>query len=149
MKLVNYYKEQDRFKGKNLNFINTNIEEYTKLKENHINIFSSFRNTALHLNLISNAYKYIDDIRAIKSYYDIYQYILQNWIFNDLGSSNEMLDDFKAKFNRYHTYVNDLVKIMNIPFAYNLARYKNLVIADIFNDKFLKKDENEAQENNN
>ena len=33
---------------------------------------------------------------------------------------------------KYKTYCKDYVKALNVPFAYNLARYKNLSINELF-----------------
>ena len=37
-----------------------------------------------------------------------------------------------AKLFEWHTYVKDMVKALNAPFGYNISRFKNLSIDDLF-----------------
>ena len=41
--------------------------------------------------------------------------------------------------DKYGTYVKDFVKALNIPFAYNYPRYKNLSIDELFDKNNTRK----------
>ena len=44
-------------------------------------------------------------------------------------------EEIPRKFNmakKYHTYCKDLVKILNVPFGYNLGRFKAISIEPLF-----------------
>ena len=40
--------------------------------------------------------------------------------------------DYFDKLDRWNTYVKDLVKALNVPFGYNVPRFKALTIDDQF-----------------
>lgn len=101
-------------------------------------IYRIYRNNIEHLNLCSIFANYIDGIKNIRSYFDIYQYALQKWFvtqenyFKDESYRNKLEQDLKT----YGSYQKDFLKLINLPFGYCLARYKNLTIGDLFNDKY-------------
>lgn len=111
----------------------------------------SYRNCVEHINAIRNMDKYIGDIREFDSYFELYHYLVQRSIMDqyEYDSTTESKknpgtmiissDELNAKTLRYFeliknykTYCKDFVKALNVPFAYNLARYKNLSINELF-----------------
>ena len=61
-----------------------------------------------------------------------------------LQSTNASILGFAQKYeellSKHNTYVKDFTWIINVPFAYNIARYKNLSIKDLFyNEKCKEK----------
>ena len=89
----------------------------------------------MHLNFVSNAYKYLD-LRKMDSYYDLYQYIVQKDLLDKVKGTNDLWELYKKDVNEYDFYSKNMTKIINLPFAYNLARYKNLTIGDLYNDNY-------------
>ena len=83
----------------------------------------------------------------MESYYDLYQFIVQNDLItfvNKTNVTNNLWESYKKDIKDYGFYSKDMTKILNLPFAYNLARYKNLVIADLYNDKYDTKGEKDC-----
>lgn len=118
------------------------------LKQNFENAdewaLAKFRNCTEHLNAIRNADKYIDDIREFKSYFELYHYIVQRWMQEEYDKEvknhpNKVKPEEHKKLEEYFEYVSqkgtyrkDFVKALCVPFAYNLARFKNLSIEALF-----------------
>lgn len=105
-------------------------------------VFKIFRNNIMHLSVIRNINDYTNDISEVKSYYSLYHYILQcilikkGVIFEDkdyilYGRAN---GDKKI----IGGYSKDDVKTLCAPFGYNLPRFKNLTIEDLFYKETLK-----------
>lgn len=112
---------------------------------------NAFRNCTEHLNAVRNADKYIGDIKAFQSYFELYHYLVQRslidqFVFDCQKDSSEntgtkvmsleraegkLLDYFEL-VKKHGTYCKDFVKALNVPFAYNLPRYKNLSINELF-----------------
>ncbi len=101
-----------------------------------------FRNHVDHMNAVRNADKYINDIAKVDSYFELYHYILQRslidtyhtavakgWLKQDV---NPKFLEYIASVEKYHAYCKDMVKALNVSFAYNLPRYKNLSIKELF-----------------
>lgn len=93
-----------------------------------------FRNCVEHLNVVRDAYLYIEDIREFKSYFELYHYLVQRYIIDKFGDNTPggKLPVYFEKVKKYKTFCKDFVKALNMPFAYNLPRYKNLSINELF-----------------
>ena len=124
---------------------------YIKMNMEHSDEWSirSFRNTVEHIGAVRNAHLYIDDIRKIDNWYDLYHYLVQRSLMsqyehdstntNKEGSYlitreevNSKIFEYFDSVSKYKTYNKDFVKALNVPFSYNLARYKNLSIDGLF-----------------
>lgn len=111
----------------------------------------AFRNCTEHLNAVRNADKYIGDIRSFHSYFELYHYLVQRCLVDQFkhdcitestkipGTLIMSKDQAEGKLlhyfelvEKYGTYCKDFVKALNVPFAYNLPRYKNLSINELF-----------------
>lgn len=132
---------------------NKRAEKYIKQNFEHADTWSlrTFRNCTEHLNAIRNADKYIGDIASVESYFALYHYLVQRSIMdkfeydktkpskNNLDITNlsenraggKLLQYFEL-IRKHGTYCKDFVKALNVPFAYNLPRYKNLSIQELF-----------------
>lgn len=119
------------------------VNEY--LKQNFDNsdpwAIRAFRNTVDHMNAVNNAYAYIGDIGKFDTYFELYHYLVQRCLQAQLKFDQKRDKELQVKattlhyfdcLDRYHTYNKDFVKALNVPFAYNLARYKNLSIEGLF-----------------
>lgn len=111
-------------------YIKTNLEHSDDIA------IHSFRNSAEHLNAVRNASRYLENIEAVDSYYQIYHYITQFYL-KDLLRDSDKLNN--SKTNEYfelleenNSYCKDFVKALCVPFGYNLARFKNLSIDGLF-----------------
>lgn len=109
-----------------------------------------YRNMIEHLDAIRNADRYIKDVKEIHSWFALYHYIMQRRIMeqfeyekeqdSSIGQgkmiSEEQLKpktkEYFRKVEIYGSYCKDFVKALNVPFAYNLPRYKNLSIDELF-----------------
>jgi len=103
-----------------------------------------FRNATVHLNVIMEAHRYTKDIKYIGSYYALYHYILQRHLLDKIEEDSyaektvsEKL--WESQISQYGTYSKDFVKALCCPFGYNLPRFKNLSIEQLF-------DRNESKE---
>lgn len=103
----------------------------------------AFRNNAAHLGAVRNADRYIGDIACVDSWFALYHYLNQRALIQqfdfDLSRGyitkdkvNPRLHSYFDAVKSYKTYCKDFVKALNVPFGYNLARYKNLSIDGLF-----------------
>ena len=98
--------------------------------------FKYYRNQVTHLNAIRVAYKYINEIKSVHSYFALYHYIMQRHLYDSLqakakDSSGFVIDALKKSFE-HKIYSKDLLHVLHSPFGYNTARYKNLSIEALF-----------------
>lgn len=110
----------------------------------------AYRNKIEHLDAIRNADLYIGDIKEIHSWFELYHYIMQRRIKAqfDYESKKDKKDgtgkviskeemnpktwEYFEKVEKYGSCCKDFIKALNVPFAYNLPRYKNLSIDELF-----------------
>ncbi len=111
----------------------------------------TYRNKIEHLDAIRNADLYMSDVKEIHSWYELYHYILQRRIMDQYeydsthpsndNSGNMIVSEaelnprtlaYFSKVKTYGSYCKDFVKALNVPFAYNLPRYKNLSVDELF-----------------
>ena len=81
-----------------------------------------YRNCIAHLTVVRELKEYIGDIRTVDSYFSIYHYVMQRCI-------TKRENDTKQED---HGYTKDFVKALNSPFGYNIPRFKNLSIEQLF-----------------
>lgn len=113
-----------------------------------------FRNKVEHLDAVRNAELYLTDFPEdweVHSWFELFHYILQRRIqsqyefdtthestkflgqmIKEPGKDDALLNNYFKLLDHYHTPVKDFTKELNTPFAYNLSRYKNLSIDDLF-----------------
>ena len=111
-----------------------------------------FRNCTEHLGALRNADRYIADIASFGSYFELYHYLVQRYLKEQFDhwrstpskkdatqmvltpeeAAEGRLQEYFALVLRYNTYCKDFVKALNVAFAYNLPRYKNLSINELF-----------------
>ena len=116
----------------------------------------AFRNKVEHLDAVRNADLYINDIAGFASWFELYHYVLQRRLMAqfdfDLGRTgkdkkpiiteeglNPKTAAYFGRVRKYRTYCKDFVKALNVPFAYNLPRYKNLTVDALFDRNRLRK----------
>ena len=110
-------------------YIKENMENRISKNKENVFFIKDFRNSVAHMNTIKKLNEYIDDVSSIRSYFELYHYAMQNYLINNNpNESNYYFDIIREK----KWYCKDLVKTLNTPFGYNLARYKNLSIAELF-----------------
>ena len=120
----------------------------------------AYRNKIEHLDAVRNADRYLNDVREFKSWFELYHYILQRSVMDQFKyesekdskknpgrkviSKEELNPKTLAYFSKVETYrtcCKDFIKALNTPFAYNLPRYKNLSIDELFDrNRPLKKE---------
>ena len=120
-------------------------------------LYKQYRNAIAHLTVITSAYKYTNDdaeirLKNVKSYYQVYQTIMQFCLKNQIKfdssrdwwkntNVNDMVSKLLYAVEKTGTYSKTLTRILNTPFAYNVARYKNLSYETLFD-----KESNETSE---
>ena len=119
-------------------------------------IFKQYRNNIVHLNIIANLSKLTSTIdKEINSYFEIFHYCAQRVMFDYCKNNNKVVlakmkdlahiksdcDEFSSKYT--YPYSSAVLRFMNLPFAYNVPRFKNLSY-----QKFFDKQRLEALEKN-
>lgn len=126
----------DRDKSSNL-FLKKN-KRLRKCVEVDINNADSrmtrkYRNCIAHLTVVRELKEYIGDIRTVDSYFSIYHYVMQRCITK---RENDTKQEDKIKYEddllKNHGYTKDFIKALNSPFGYNIPRFKNLSIEQLF-----------------
>ena len=117
------------------------IETTEQYKETGVDMFINYRNSIAHLNTVRKASKYIKDIKYFGTYFELYHYIMQRYLKDniELKGENNALEGYFDNLCKYGTYVKDFVKTLNVPFAYNYPRYKNLSIDELFDKNNTRK----------
>ena len=108
-----------------------------------------YRNNVAHLSVIRNGDRFIGGLRRADSWFAVYHYLMQRTLEEQFTRSPELtekqargktfLEDLPpalagqlTRARLHGAYCTDLVKTLNIPFAYNLPRYKNLSVEGLF-----------------
>lgn len=92
-----------------------------------------YRNCIAHLTVVRELKEYIGDIRTVDSYFSIYHYVMQRCITKrEDDKKQEEKIKFKDDLLKNHGYTKDFVKALNSPFGYNIPRFKNLSIEQLF-----------------
>ena len=105
-------------------------------------VIRQFRNNVMHLGALRNAHKYMDGIKSIRSYFELYHYLNQQHLlstydfaienhWNGVTTHEKTLSYFKT-VREGSWYCKDFVKAYCVGFGYNLPRYKNLTIDALF-----------------
>ena len=116
-----------------------------KDREGYNKFFTAYRNNIVHLNIIAKLSKLTKNIdKDINSYFDIYHYCTQRVMFNYCKEKNDVVlakmkdlahiksdcDEFSSKHT--YPYSSAVLRFMNLPFAYNVPRFKNLSYRKFF-----------------
>ena len=97
------------------------------------NMFSLMRNNVMHLSVVNRMDEFIGGAKC-KTYYGLYCYVLQRILFDKTSDAKK-----RQYINAVQVsggYCKDLMWYLNLPFAYNLARYKNLSMEALFYDEY-------------
>ena len=105
-------------------------------------VIRQFRKNVMHLGAIRNAHQYIDGIKSIRSYFELYHYLNQRHLattydhaienhWENVTTYEKTLFYFKT-ISESSWYCKDFVKAYCVGFGYNLPRYKNLTIDALF-----------------
>lgn len=112
--------------------------EYLKQNIGNSNEFliRRYRNNIDHLQAVRDAYKYIGDFDGKNmSYFGLYHYTIQRTLeeeFDVTRAPRSISAKYFSDIKKYRSYSKDFVKALNVPFGYNLPRYKNLSIEELF-----------------
>lgn len=116
-----------------------------KDREKYNKFFTAYRNNIVHLNIIAKLSELTSNIdKDINSYFDIYHYCTQRVMFNYCKEKNDVVlakmkdlahiksdcDEFSSKHT--YPYSSAVLRFMNLPFAYNVPRFKNLSYKKFF-----------------
>ena len=116
-----------------------------KDREDYNDFFTAYRNNIVHLNIIAKLSELTKNIdKDINSYFDIYHYCTQRVMFDYCQKNNNVVlakmkdlahiksdcDEFSSKHT--YPYSSAVLRFMNLPFAYNVPRFKNLSYKKFF-----------------
>lgn len=144
------YEKSMHFGLHNYYYISSNLEVAEKLhglrnvNSEPVSIHKYYRDNVAHLNVVNKFPYYLNDVSKIESYFDAYAYTMQRMVLEDV--LKDVQDGYLRDFCRQNlsllkehgTYVKNLLWILNVPFAYNVARYKNLSIKNLFYSEISK-----------
>lgn len=124
-------------------YVKANLENAKTIDNVDSNFLREYRNAVVHINIPAEMVDYIGDIKEITSYYSIYVYCLERSMLKRFNFwSPDLFTDFMAKqrsiINQTGRYSSDMLWVLNVAFAYNMARYKNLCVEDLFYGKYIK-----------
>lgn len=131
-KITDDFRKDGRLNKRVANSIETNKELYKD------DLFYAYRNQVAHLNVIETLPNYVDRIKNVKSYFDLYHCILfLNLMENKAPYLQESINTVKNHVSsngktvyenvcEHNTVSKDFLYGLNTPFAYNAARYINL-----------------------
>lgn len=122
---------------------------------------NAFRNLVDHLDAVRCADRYAPEVKELNSWFELYHYVIQRSLIDryEFESTTESrifkgqmicagirptTEAYFRRVRRFGTYCKDFVKALNIPFAYNLPRYKNLCIDALFDRNRLRLPEKDA-----
>lgn len=98
-----------------------------------------FRNKAAHLEVARYAHQYINEITEVKSYFQLYHYIMQRIIMDNMydeasgkTKAKENINDYFDDVRKNKDYNNQLLKLLCVPFGYCIPRFKNLANEALF-----------------
>lgn len=138
------------FKNKNSNYwglteyfiknnrVNDRVRNLALRNKNHYNndTFRFFRNNVEHLAVISKFPNYVDEIKRVNSYFDLYHYLMLRILKEGDGKNSSIKNEFT--FERldsalsYQSAWKDFLYGILAPFAYSPARYINLACKNKF-----------------
>lgn len=95
-------------------------------------LIRQFRNYVAHLSVVRKADRYIGEIHAVDSYFGLYHYIMQRCLCEGTTKPTPREQMYFDALMTYKTYVKDLTKAYCVPFGYNIPRFKNLSIKELF-----------------
>lgn len=110
------------------------VEEYLKRKQIYDkDCFDEYRNTVAHMKCISKIYD-INSISHIQSDFDLFHFLLQQCLSEiDCFQKSEKYSKYLEQGAKYGTPSRELIKIINLPFAYKPSRYNKLSYRTVFN----------------
>lgn len=112
-------------------------------KNDNAGILRDFRKTIAHLNVVHKMVDYVAEIKGITSYYAFFCYVLQRMPIGNKNEKNALKEKYSETAKTFGTYSKDFMWLINLPFAYNLPRYKNLSNEQLFYDE---EERNETEE---
>jgi hypothetical protein len=99
-----------------------------------------FRDCVMHIGAVRNADVYMNDVKTVNSYFELYHYLTQRHIERLIEIDREInaeevspkIRGYFALVNKSGKYCKDFVKALTVPFGYNVPRYKNLSVEGLF-----------------
>ena len=126
LSLLHQFIENKRFKQR--------VNDYLLQNTNYFDteLFFTYRNNVAHLEVLNQSDLYFTQIHKVpSSYFEIYHTIM-GLLFKHEGKFSPFTSEKLNSVFQYQMYSKDLLHILNLPFAYNLPRYKNLSIEVLF-----------------
>lgn len=117
------------FSSHSYKYVKNNYDEIC----NNGKIITLFRNYVQHLTVVNKITKYLGQVKSISSYYAFYCYTLQMLLLEN--NENYKFAKIKESLLEFGTYNKNFMWVLNVVFAYNLPRYKNLSNETIFYDE--------------
>lgn len=108
--------------------------------QNYRDLYNQYRNNAMHLSVIQQFGKYVGSIKEVNSYFEIYHNVMQRLLSDKIDKCEDLKKYFSYQkdngmtvlVDKSYPYSKPVLRAMNVPFGYNLSRYKNLSFEKIF-----------------
>ena len=108
------------------------------------NLFKEYRSQVMHYNVVDyllNRDFHFPKKFEYRNYFRIYQWLMQCSLLNmeqsgEINTFTNLLAKYRADLDKYQRYSKKFVYQINLLFAYNYARYKDLSDERIFNRKY-------------
>lgn len=119
--------------NKRVSRLNTSMSFFKEYPFKTKGIFHKYRNVVAHINLVAYLIDLPNTTSSYASYFSIYQHLLQHFLVNKTDSNDSsVLQELKSNLDHYQTFSKNFLRQINVPFAYNTARYNILA-----NEKFF------------
>jgi hypothetical protein len=129
--LINNLIQQERYKTVVKTYLLSNMDNFSS------SIFKIYRDYVTHLKVIMSVHQNLNKLQKVpNSYFEIYHTNMQLLLLEDITKRNISVSQFISE--KLHTviqhgvYSKDFLQVINVPFAYNFPRYKNLSIEVLF-----------------
>jgi hypothetical protein len=116
-----------------------NLREAKAVDNNGSHAVRQYRNLIAHLGAVQKVNLHVEVFLKgqqdeMKSYFDLFNFVVQKEVFAK-NAKWPPLQPYIEAVNKFASPCYDFVKLLNIPFAYNLPRYKNLSVQALFDER--------------
>ena len=141
LSMTKHYCDRDNHLLKEKHIVKLERYKLERYKKTQKTICTDYRNAIAHLSAVRKGVKYIGDIQKVDSYFGIYHYCMQKFLYSADSANGQPFAEFvRSIFGdekeldklRNGSYSQAILRALNYPFGYNPARYKNLSYEKIF-----------------
>ncbi|MDR2201308.1 MAG: type VI-D CRISPR-associated RNA-guided ribonuclease Cas13d [Clostridiales bacterium] len=139
---IRLQRKKRRYTKRWFDILSDNVARMKELELEPACLVRQYRNIVAHLGVPHRIPAIIGEFLAgtdvpMTSYFELFHFALQKMLFAKYADRNipSSLKYFSDKVDNYRSPNHDFIKLLNVPFAYNLARYKNLSVMSLFDER--------------